>query len=272
MKSRNKIIRATKVYLVALTIIAGTLSSTTVAFANVAGKDVENYLSTAGTNGGKITVKNSDLKDYLSTQSEDGKMTVTVNGTKYYYSPDDEEAIQGIINPEESSDYDSSVDDENLDEFKSISDDMGIKADVGTASQTLSGFKGIINTFLGTVVVVSSMGIMAFTGLDICYIIFPVLQNKCEESRQSGGAFAGKTTADGDTKLKWVSDDAVYALKAAATVESGKNPLIIYAKKRAVMIIVLGVVDFIFLTGNMTILTDVAINLASGVLKIIQKL
>lgn len=269
-------IKAFKVYILALAIIAGAMSNTTIAFASYSSvSSVAKAYGPGGTLGN--TSWPSELADYFTTEKPVGAFkTVKLGDTTYYYQTDKSDAIIGIGDSldkaaQEHLDAEAS-DQQSVENFKDVTKEMNITADIKTASGALSGFTGIVNTFLGVVVVVSTLGITAFTGLDVCYIIFPVLQNKCEESRQSGGAFAGKTTADGDTKLKWVSDDAVYALKTANTVESGKNPLIIYGKKRALMIIVLGVVNFIFLTGRLSILTDIALNLTDGILRIIQSI
>lgn len=273
----KSLLKTFKIFIFATAIIAGAASNTTVAFAatqdttSEVKKIVEKYGPNGTENTGNTNFSGS-LASYFSKTDTDRGFYVLVGETKYYYNASDKDAItkegKNLDNKLES----IKKDDENISNFKDVTGNLQIKADVGTASGALSGFSGVVNTFLGIIVVVTSLGIVLQTGLDICYIIFPEVQNKCEESRQSGGAFAGKTTSSGETKMKWVSDEALYAIKVANTLESGKNPLIIYGIKRAAMIIVLAVIDFLFLTGRMTILTEIALNLADGLLKILQSI
>lgn len=273
----RNLLKTFKIFMVALIIIAGVASNTTVAFAATKCDDstinaiVEKYGPNGTENTGNKNFSGS-LASYFSTTATERDYYVQVEETKYYFSNSSKNAII-----EEGKNLDNKAalikkDAENIKDFKDATGNLQIKADVGTASGALIGFSGVINTFLGIIVVVTSMGILLQTGLDICYIVFPEVQNKCEESRQSGGAFAGKTTSGGETKMKWVSDEALYSIKTANTLESGKNPLLIYAKKRVAMIIILAVVNFLFLTGRMTILTDIALSLADGILDILQSI
>ena len=59
---------------------------------------------------------------------------------------------------------------------------------------------------------------------------------------------------------------------AADTVQSGKNPFVIYFGKRLISYLVLAVLIFILLTGKITVFTTIAVNLVSGLIDIISGL
>lgn len=273
----RNLLKTFKIFMVALIIIAGVASNTTVAFAKLDDTEVSKVKEIVNKYGpyGTENVNSSNFAGSLGSyfnQDGIGENSITIKEETYTYTDGN---YDNIIAEGKALDAKAKLiekDAENIKDFKDATGNLQIKADVGTASGALIGFSGVINTFLGLIVVVTSMGILLQTGLDICYIVFPEVQNKCEESRQSGGAFAGKTTSGGETKMKWVSDEALYSIKTANTLESGKNPLLIYAKKRVAMIIILAVVNFLFLTGRMTILTDIALSLADGILDILQSI
>ena len=99
----------------------------------------------------------------------------------------------------------------------------------------------------------------------------------CEEAKQSAAAGGGRGNAmasnkGGETKLRFVSDDAVYAVFSTETSQTGRNPFIVYFGKRVISYIVLAILLFILLTDNITIFTDIAIKAVSGVLEIIQNI
>ena len=79
-----------------------------------------------------------------------------------------------------------------------------------------------------------------------------------------------KQGKDGNTKLTFITDDAQYAVTAADTVQSGKSPFVIYLKKRALAFVLLAIVIFILLTGNIGIFATLALKLVQGLLDFLQ--
>ncbi|MBO5389811.1 MAG: hypothetical protein J6A59_17085 [Lachnospiraceae bacterium] len=202
--------------------------------------------------------------------------TTTVNGVSYYW---DEtlygEAIRRAGDSLNKKEAAKLQDQANLATFSEVTDTMALSADVGTASGILSGLMGPLRTLLGIIVVLASVGMTVFSGFDICYIAFPVFRNKCEEAKQNGTGpmvRGNKTGSGGEAKLRFVSDDAQYAVVAADTVQSGKNPFVIYFGKRLLSYVVLAILLFILLTGRVTIFTDLALKVVSGLLDIIQSI
>lgn len=156
-------------------------------------------------------------------------------------------------------------------DLENIVGELDVGADTETATGLLDGFSEGISTVLGFVVIVVSAGTTLFTAIDICYISFPVFRTKCEEAKQTGQGImvSNKVNkATGENKLRFISDDAQYAI-VNCTVENGKNPYITYFGKRIVSYIVLTVLMFILLSGNITVITSLTLRLVSGVLDLI---
>ena len=227
--------------------------------------DVSTYIANGGNPGSVGLIKGGSTRDDATYNASFS--CINVNGTYYYWATSDYASVQGKIATAQNNSPDKIADDVN-----NITGGLSIEADTGTATRTLTGFTGVVNTLLGILVVLITVGMAVFSALDLCYIAFPVFRNKCEEAKQSGQGImaSGKKTANGETKLRFVSDDAQYAITAADTVQSGKNPFVIYFGKRLLSYIVLAVVIFILLTGNIDIFTRLALKLVSGILDVIQ--
>lgn len=161
---------------------------------------------------------------------------------------------------------------DQVNKVKEATGDFNLTPDTETASTALEGFKPILSTFLGVVVVLITIGMTLFSAFDIAYIAFPVFRNKCEEAKQTGsGMMASKKQGkNGETKLRFVSDEAQYAVEAADTIESGKNPFSIYFGKRIISYVLLSIILFILLTGNINLITNIAVRIVSGILELLQ--
>lgn len=217
--------------------------------------------------------KKSSVTSYLKTQPFDGCVEVQCpDGNTYYYDPSKEEAIVNAGNKINAQSKEAAQSTEITTTIDSNIEDVGgYKADTGTATALLSGFTGVIQTLLGIIVILISVGMTVFSAFDLCYIAFPVFRNKCEEAKQSGGkSMHTKTGSNGETKLRFVSDDAQYAVIAADTVQQGKNPFVIYFGKRLMSYLVLAILLFVLFTGKITVFTSIAIRLVSGLINIIS--
>lgn len=195
---------------------------------------------------------NSDYS-YFQITNESGA-TVT-----YYYRTDNETAI---MNKAKSLKGQQQI--EDLDEYYSL------EADTKTASDLVSGLKGPISTFLGILVTFITVGMTVFTAFDLCYIAFPVFRGKMDDAKANGTKGITRTNNKGETKLNIVTEDAQFAVISAETAQTGQSAYLIYFKKRIVSFIILAVLIFILLTGNINILTNIGVKLASGVLEAIS--
>ena len=190
--------------------------------------------------------------------------TFSINGTQYYISEVDLITVGKKL--QRTADNNAAITTLN-----DVTEGMNITADVETASTMLSGFYPILSTVIGLMVILISIGMTVFSAFDLCYIAFPVFRNHCEDAKQSGGGLMAKTNkSTGETKLRFVSDDAQYAVNAADTTQSGKNPFVIYFGKRLLSYIVLAILLFILMTGNITVFTNLALKVVNGVLELIQ--
>lgn len=137
----------------------------------------------------------------------------------------------------------------------------GVSPDTGTAMNLLSGVMPMINTALGLIVTIISIGMTVFSALDIIYLAFPAFRGKVD-SQVEGGGKGTKTNKDGSTSSIWVSDDARVAVKE--TQENQQQPWGAYFKKRVIAYIFLAIILFILLTGNIFAITTLVTDALSG--------
>lgn len=197
----------------------------------------------------------------LAADSDYSAVQVTVDGVtkKYYYRKDNEKAI---VNKAKSLKGQAQID--SLDDYYSL------EADVEGASGLVDGLKGPISTFLGILVTFITVGMTVFTAFDMCYIAFPVFRGKMDEAKSNGTKGVTRTNNKGETKLNFITEDAQFAVISAETAQTGQSAFLIYFKKRVVSFILLAILIFILLTGNINILTNIGVKLASGVLEAIS--
>lgn len=209
----------------------------------------------------------SKISGYFSSKQSSGDNTIVItDDTKtvvYYYKSSDVDNINKAVKSTQSS-QDAS------DALQNITDGLELTPDTEGATEILSGVTPVIRTLIGLLVILITLGMTVVTAFDICYLVFPVLRNKMEDSKNSGGAM-GKKGADGSVSLRIVTDEAQFAVQQVAT-NPGVNPMSIYFRKRIFSYIILTILLFILLTGNVTIITDLVLKLVSGLLNIIQGL
>ena len=158
-----------------------------------------------------------------------------------------------------------------VDDVSNITDGLKIGADTAGATALLSGFAPIISLVVGVIVVLVTMGMTLFTAFDIAYIAFPVFRNKCEEQKMNGTGYNVKKDSNGNVSLRFVTDDAQYAV-SEGTIENGKSPWGIYFRKRIMSYVLLAIVLFILLTGNISLITNIALNIVSGIMNVLSGL
>ena len=191
-------------------------------------------------------------------------VTLSDNKTIVYYNPS---SISTLYAEQQKAVASSQVNQKVND----LTTNLSITANTGAASTMLSGFKPILELALGIIVVIITFGMTLFSSFDVCYIAFPVFRNKAEEAKESGNGMMAKKSANGEVSLRWITDDAQYAV-TQGTIDSGKSPWSLYFKKRIASYIFLGIILFILLTGNISIITSLAVNVVSGIINIISGL
>lgn len=205
---------------------------------------------------------------YLTTDSNGANTendTYLVNGTSYYIR----EGYTGDQFKEKVlTQYKSAMTTEKTTE---LTNNINVNADTSGATQALSGLVPYINIFLGIIVTLITIGLAVFTAFDVCYIVFPVFRNKCEKQKMSGQGAMVTQSANGGTKLRWVSEEAQYAANHAS-LEQGSNPLMNYLKNRVVAYVFVAIILFILLTGNISIITNLALKAVSGIMDVLDSL
>lgn len=207
-------------------------------------------------------------RSYITTDSSrtnDTGTYIELNGDTYYLTKGTSEStfVQLVEN-----NYEGSLATEKV---NNITDGLSPEADTQGATEVLSGFVPVLNLALGIIVTMITIGLTVFTSFDIVYITFPVFREKCENQKMAGSGAMVTRTANGESKLRWVSDEAQFAVKNAS-LEQGQNPLINYFKNRVVTYIVVAVILFILLTGNIQVITNIVLKLVSGIMNIINTL
>ena len=271
--------RVISLFMAVLTVLA--LACTTTAFAaeeaHTLPEDVESYIENSITaiNDSGVSFSETWLRSWLTTDEskaqslEDGgrQYNVTLGssqGVLYIVRGKTEE---GLIEAVQKSVNNAAT----VDDVSTITDGLNIGADTAGATALLSGFAPIISLVVGVIVVLVTMGMTLFTAFDIAYIAFPVFRNKCEEQKMNGTGYNVKKDSNGNVSLRFVTDDAQYAV-SEGTIENGKSPWGIYFRKRIMSYILLAIVLFILLTGNISMITNIALNIVSGIMNVLSGL
>ena len=271
--------RVISLFMAVLTVLA--LACTTTAFAaeeaHTLPEDVESYIENSITaiNDSGVSFSETWLRSWLTTDEskaqslEDGgrQYNITLGssqGVLYIVRGKTEEGLIEVV--QKSVNNAATVDD-----VSTITDGLNIGADTAGATALLSGFAPIISLVVGVIVVLVTMGMTLFTAFDIAYIAFPVFRNKCEEQKMNGTGYNVKKDSNGNVSLRFVTDDAQYAV-SEGTIENGKSPWGIYFRKRIMSYVLLAIVLFILLTGNISLITNIALNIVSGIMNVLSGL
>jgi len=153
-----------------------------------------------------------------------------------------------------------------------LRDDFDLKVDVSGAAEIVEGLREPLGYLIGLLAYAVIIGMGVFTVLDICYIELPLFRGWCTDEAQGGNKLLGKTDKrTGETKVRWISDAAVYAVKTA-TIEEGRSPLKVYFIKRFVSYIIIAIIIFVLLTDNIQIFVNLALDIVAGAIEKIQEL
>lgn len=213
----------------------------------------------------------SSIKSKLITEDKSGddnySSCTDAGGTTYYFKKSDASTIVSSMGATGATgDEDANSVANNL---KTVFDKVKPGGATGTFIDAIEGFLPVINVFLSGLVIIITAAMTVFSALDIAFIAFPTFRNKCDELKANGGT-GTKTDSSGGVKLRFITDEAVYAVEQAQAMTTGKNPFAIYFSKRIVSYLLLAVMIFILLTGKITLFTDLALRLMSGILNIIS--
>ena len=271
--------RVISLFMAVLTVLA--LACTTTAFAaeeaHTLPEDVESYIENSITaiNDSGVSFSETWLRSWL-TIDESKAQSLEDGGRQYNVTLGSSQGVlyivrgkteEGLIEAVQKSVNNAAT----VDDVSTITDGLNIGADTAGATALLSGFAPIISLVVGVIVVLVTMGMTLFTAFDIAYIAFPVFRNKCEEQKMNGTGYNVKKDSNGNVSLRFVTDDAQYAV-SEGTIENGKSPWGIYFRKRIMSYVLLAIVLFILLTGNISLITNIALNIVSGIMNVLSGL
>ena len=271
--------RVISLFMAVLTVLA--LACTTTAFAaeeaHTLPEDVESYIENSITaiNDTGVSFSETWLRSWLTTD-ESKAQSLEDGGRQYNITLGSSQGVlyivrgkteEGLIEAVQKSVNNAAT----VDDVSTITDGLNIGADTAGATALLSGFAPIISLVVGVIVVLVTMGMTLFTAFDIAYIAFPVFRNKCEEQKMNGTGYNVKKDSNGNVSLRFVTDDAQYAV-SEGTIENGKSPWGIYFRKRIMSYVLLAIVLFILLTGNISLITNIALNIVSGIMNVLSGL
>lgn len=271
--------RVISLFMAVLIVLA--LACTTTAFAaeeaHTLPEDVESYIENSITaiNDSGVSFSETWLRSWLTTD-ESKAQSLEDGGRQYNITLGSSQGVlyivrgkteEGLIEAVQKSVNNAAT----VDDVSTITDGLNIGADTAGATALLSGFAPIISLVVGVIVVLVTMGMTLFTAFDIAYIAFPVFRNKCEEQKMNGTGYNVKKDSNGNVSLRFVTDDAQYAV-SEGTIENGKSPWGIYFRKRIMSYVLLAIVLFILLTGNISLITNIALNIVSGIMNVLSGL
>lgn len=271
--------RVASLFMAVLIVLA--LACTTTAFAaeeaHTLPEDVESYIENSITaiNDSGVSFSETWLRSWL-TIDESKAQSLEDGGRQYNVTLGSSQGVlyivrgkteEGLIEAVQKSVNNAAT----VDDVSTITDGLNIGADTAGATALLSGFAPIISLVVGVIVVLVTMGMTLFTAFDIAYIAFPVFRNKCEEQKMNGTGYNVKKDSSGNVSLRFVTDDAQYAV-SEGTIENGKSPWGIYFRKRIMSYVLLAIVLFILLTGNISLITNIALNIVSGIMNVLSGL
>lgn len=142
---------------------------------------------------------------------------------------------------------------------------------IDQANKLMSGFQDILGIAVGLLAYIIVIGLPLFSALDIAYITIPVLRNFADEAKSQGKSSMVKSDGKGGSKFRWISDEAVYAVKQGA-MDEGKSALTIYFGKRAITYVVCAIVLYLLISGNINVVTNIAVNVVSGIMGVLENL
>lgn len=154
----------------------------------------------------------------------------------------------------------SEVDDAKA-QVKTMTEGLNLQGDIGTATQALGGFQGIISTIVGIIIVMITILMVLTTTCDICYITLPMFRESQDTNNKGWNSVINKL----------ITQEARYSVKTCS-MDSGKNPLAMYLSKRVVSYILLAIALFVLLTGNISLIIDIVLTAISGIIDALKSL
>lgn len=213
---------------------------------------------------GNLSFGDASLRTEVSTKapSENPKSIILADGkTEVYYSADSLDVLYTKVSKASEA---AAIGDK----VSQMTDGFKVDADISGATTMLRGFQPMVQMIVGLICYLAIIFMGLFTAFDICYIAFPVFRDKCEDAKAEGtNNMMVKTSNNGTKSLRFVTDEAQFAVKESQLGDTGRSPWFIYLKKRAIAYIAMAMVIYILFTGNIALIVNIALNLVDGIME-----
>ena len=236
--------------------------------------DVEAIYNKSGDKGsysdGAYTVNGKSVSGVYSSDAEaqaaglSSTVHVTLGGHTYSVSQGSLDSLYSAFSSQVASESAAASDKSAKgveDKIGKISTSLNLQADTDSASAALSGFRPLVQTIVG---ILTSLT----TGIDILYVAIPLVRSVFDSGFEGGGGLSRSTEGGGHT-FRFISDEALAAVKAQDTGESKGNAIWKYTTKRIPYLIALGVCLYIFITGQVGLFINIGVRLVSGFINLL---
>lgn len=206
------------------------------------------------------TAKNFQTLIDNCTDAEQKAALNDVKSNGSYFDSDD----AGDDEDEEGGDgsYQQGSTDQATQAIADITEQLKPHADINQGARTLKPIMKIVNLIIGILASAFCILIGLFTAIDILYLVVPALHNSLDEKAMA----KGQTGKDGGVKPRLVSEDACQAYNEVMNeANGGKNLLLVYLKKRIGAYIAVGIVLYMLLSGNLSLLVNIVLKALNGV-------
>lgn len=243
--------------------------------------DVEAIYNKLGNKGsysdGAYTVNGKTISGVYSSDAEaqaaglSSTVHVTLGGHTYSVSQGSLDSLYSALSSQVSSESAAASDKSAKgveDKINKLSTNLNLQADTDSASVALGGFKPLIQTITGILVVVTMLLTSLITGVDILYVTTPFARSFLDSHFEGGGGMSRSTDGGGNT-FRFISDEALAAVKAQDTGEAKGSAIGKYTTKRIPSLIMLGICLYIFITGQVGLLISIGVRLVSGFINLV---
>lgn len=243
--------------------------------------DVEAIYNKSGDKGsysdGAYTVNGKSVSGVYSSDAEaqaaglSSTVHVTLGGHTYSVSQGSLDSLYSAFSSQVASESAAASDKSAKgveDKIGKISTSLNLQADTDSASAALSGFRPLVQTIVGILVVLTMLLTSITTGIDILYVAIPLVRSVFDSGFEGGGGLSRSTEGGGHT-FRFISDEALAAVKAQDTGESKGNAIWKYTTKRIPYLIALGVCLYIFITGQVGLFINIGVRLVSGFINLL---
>lgn len=194
--------------------------------------DVEAIYNKSGDKGsysdGAYTVNGKSVSGVYSSDAEaqaaglSSTVHVTLGGHTYSVSQGSLDSLYSAFSSQVASESAAASDKSAKgveDKIGKISTSLNLQADTDSASAALSGFRPLVQTIVGILVVLTMLLTSLTTGIDILYVAIPLVRSVFDSGFEGGGGLSRSTEGGGHT-FRFISDEALAAVKAQDTGES----------------------------------------------------